>query len=312
MKSDNNTPENTSIKSAKSSTKFKKIIDSLFDTPSLNSLLIDSFFEEYPNRDMTKETYEENIQRREALIRKSNFRPLYFATFLICSLLFLLVSYIYYHEACLVYRSNLAEVPSYFTFYLKLKQDILCIMLLVDVCIGALALSIFTSLRQETLGNLEAHIYAYERFVLRHNVEEDMYESSIQMSYKYLDQYYRETREQATRGFRITVGVCVIGAAIVIIGVILMVFKITTAAYVTTASGVIIEFISSIFFHLYNKTIQSMGNYHNKLILSQNVAIALKITDSIEGTEKNTVKVDMIKALTADINQHINSNKPVD
>lgn len=299
MKSENTPQKNTSFKSAKTSTQFKRLVDSLF--------------EEYPNRDMSKETYETNIQLREALIRNSNLTPYYLATLIFSSMLFFTMSFFFYEKWISHYfHTNITEVPSYFIFYIKDYPELFCVLLLIAVSSGVLFLSIFTLKRQAKLGDLEAHIYAYERFVLRQNVEEDMYESSIQMSYKYLDQYYHETREQATRGFRITVGVCVIGAAIVIIGVILMVFKITTAAYITTASGVIIEFISSIFFHLYNKTIQSMGNYHNKLILSQNVAIALKISDSIEGPDKNSVKVDMIKALTADINQHINSNKPAE
>ena len=108
---------------------------------------------------------------------------------------------------------------------------------------------------------------------------------------------------------RIALIVSIIGTLIMVIGIISMFFNATSAAYVTTASGVIIEFISSIFFHLYNKTIQSMGNYHNKLVLSQNVAIALKVSETIDGPEKNAVKRDMIRALTADINQHINTNK---
>ena len=40
-----------------------------------------------------------------------------------------------------------------------------------------------------------------------------------------------------------------------------------TPSYVTCASGVVTEFIASIFFYLYNKTVSSMSKYHNKLVL---------------------------------------------
>ena len=292
MKPDTQSPETNDAESRTAPSHFKKFID--------------FFFEEYPRRDMSAETYESNIQRREAIIRKHSGKYLFIYTLFCSFMLFLIISAVIYRE-----QSNHVDL-SYIVFYTKVHPEFFIFLLMICFLLPGIGFSLYAYLQQEELSKIEAHIYAYERFILRKNIEADMYESSVQMSYKYLDQYYQETREQATRGFRITVVVCVIGAAIVIIGIALMAFKVTTAAYVTTASGVIIEFISSIFFHLYNKTIQSMGNYHNKLILSQNVAIALKISETIEGPEKNAVKVDMIKALTADINQHINSNKPIE
>ena len=292
MKPDTQSPENNNAESKKAPSHFKKFID--------------FFFEEHPERDMSAETYESNIQRREAIIRNHSSKYIFLFIMSCSILLFFLMSVVLYGE--MITQSDI----SFIAFYTREHPELFIFLLMFGFFLPWIGFTVYTYLQQEELSKIEAHIYAYERFILRKNIEADMYESSIQMSYKYLDQYYQETREQATRGFRITVGVCVIGAAIVIIGIALMAFKVTTAAYVTTASGVIIEFISSIFFHLYNKTIQSMGNYHNKLILSQNVAIALKISETIEGPEKNAVKVDMIKALTADINQHINSNKPVE
>lgn len=36
---------------------------------------------------------------------------------------------------------------------------------------------------------------------IKEEVQEDVFENSIKMSYKYLDQYYLQTREQAQKGF---------------------------------------------------------------------------------------------------------------
>ena len=86
-----------------------------------------------------------------------------------------------------------------------------------------------------------------------------------------------------------------------------MFFGKTTPAYVTTASGVITEFIASVFFYLYNKTVSSMSDYHNKLVLSQNVSIALKIAESISGESAEKVKNHIVEELVKDINEHIHS-----
>lgn len=157
--------------------------------------------------------------------------------------------------------------------------------------------------------SLESDIARYERSTIQKTADDDIYESSVKMSYKYLDQYYLQTREQAGKGFLITLSVAIGGALIIGVGIIAMFFGVVEPAYITTACGVITEFIASIFFYLYNKTVQSMGDYHNKLVLSQNIAIALKISESIDGACKDSVKADMVKELLKDVNHHINDNR---
>lgn len=156
---------------------------------------------------------------------------------------------------------------------------------------------------------LEGAILGYESQNIQDEVDEDIYESSIKMSYKYLDQYYHQTREQAGKGFLITLCVAVGGAIIIAVGIIAMFLGKAEPAYLTTACGVITEFIASIFFYLYNRTVQSMGDYHNKLVLSQNIAIALKVSDSISLEKQDEVKAGMVKELLSNINEHINENR---
>ena len=157
--------------------------------------------------------------------------------------------------------------------------------------------------------HLESAILGYESQNIQEKVDEDIYESSIKMSYKYLDQYYLQTREQAGKGFLITLCVAVGGAIIIAVGIIAMFLGKAEPAYLTTACGVITEFIASIFFYLYNRTVQSMGDYHNKLVLSQNIAIALKVSDSISPAKQDEVKAEMVKELLSNINEHINENR---
>lgn len=141
----------------------------------------------------------------------------------------------------------------------------------------------------------------------KEDVDNDIYKNLIKISYKYLDEYYLQTRQQAQKGFIVTVSVSIMGAIIIAIGIGAMFFGKTTPAYVTTASGVITEFIASVFFYLYNKTVSSMSDYHNKLVLSQNVSIALKIAESISGESAEKVKNHIVEELVKDINEHIHS-----
>ena len=130
----------------------------------------------------------------------------------------------------------------------------------------------------------------------------------IKMSYKYLDQYYLQTRTQAQNGFYITVGVSVSGAILIGIGIVVLFMEKIEPSYITCASGLITEFIAAIFFYLYNKTIISMSKYHNKLVLSHNISIALKVADTLPEEDKTKNKNLIISQLLKDINSYLIKN----
>lgn len=88
-----------------------------------------------------------------------------------------------------------------------------------------------------------------------------------------------------------------------------MYFGATKPAYITVASGSITEIISSVFFYLYNKTVTNMGKYHEKLVLSQNVAYALEIVDTLSEAEKDGGKKQIMLELVKDINVHLHDGE---
>lgn len=145
----------------------------------------------------------------------------------------------------------------------------------------------------------------YEAEDIKKDIKEDIFENSIKMSYKYLDQYYLQTREQAQKGFLVTVCVAIFGAILIAVGIGSMFLGKIQPSYVTCASGVITEFIAAIFFYLYNRTITSMSNYHNKLVISQNISIALKVADSLPNEDKVNAKNIIIKELLKDVNSYL-------
>ena len=139
--------------------------------------------------------------------------------------------------------------------------------------------------------------------------ENNIYSQSIKMNYRYLDRYYMQTQDQANKGFMVTVVVAVFGAILIFFGVISMYFGATKPAYITVASGSITEIISSVFFYLYNKTVTNMGKYHEKLVLSQNVAYALEIVDTLSEAEKDGGKKQIMLELVKDINVHLHDGE---
>jgi hypothetical protein len=46
-----------------------------------------------------------------------------------------------------------------------------------------------------------------------------------------------------------------------------------------TASGVIVEFISGVFFVLYNRTVRQLKEYHDSLLNVQNILLAFKVVE---------------------------------
>lgn len=155
---------------------------------------------------------------------------------------------------------------------------------------------------------IKRKLLKFETDDIQKQVQEDIFENSIKMSYNYLDQYYAQTREQAQKGFFITVCVSLLGAFLIGIGIIAMFLEKTTPSYVTCASGIITEFIAAVFFYLYNKTVISMSKYHNKLVLSHNISIALKVAESLPDDDKVKTKDLIISELLKDINSYLIRN----
>lgn len=135
--------------------------------------------------------------------------------------------------------------------------------------------------------------------------ENNMYSQSIKMNYRYLDRYYLQTQDQANKGFMITVIIALIGAILMFTGVGTLYVGITEPAYITVATGSITEITSLLFFYLYNRTVTNMGKYHEKLVLSQNVAYALEIVDTLSDTKKDEAKKELMCELVKDINLYL-------
>lgn len=170
---------------------------------------------------------------------------------------------------------------------------------------GIVSAFIVSSAIEYYKNSIRTKIMEYEVYYIQDKVQDDVFENSIKMSYKYLDQYYLQTREQAHKGFFVTVCVSIFGAILIGVGIMAMFLEKIEPSYITCASGVLTEFIAAIFFYLYNKTVVSMSKYHNKLVLSHNISIALKVADTLPDDDKTDSKKIIISELLKDINAYL-------
>lgn len=140
---------------------------------------------------------------------------------------------------------------------------------------------------------------------LQEKIEENFFTKLIQINFKYIDQYYLQTKVQANKSFVLAAWASTIGFLIIVTGIIMMFLQKKEPGYITAGAGVISEFIASIFFYLYNQTILKMSQYHQKLVITQNISLALKISEDMPQEEKNKVQEMLIDRLTDNINKHL-------
>jgi hypothetical protein len=137
--------------------------------------------------------------------------------------------------------------------------------------------------------------------------EEDYFNKLIAVNLKYMDDYYHLVQIQTSKSYQLTRFGAIVGFLVLLIGIGLSYYtdiksgndNLLSTGGLTMASGIIIEFISAIFFYLYNKTIQQLNIYHDKLIAVQDTTLALKVAQSITDVDmKNQTMRYLTRILT--------------
>ncbi|MGH6825368.1 TRADD-N-associated membrane domain-containing protein [Methyloceanibacter sp.] len=136
-------------------------------------------------------------------------------------------------------------------------------------------------------------------------LEQDFVTNLVRINFKYIDAYYLQTRIQADKSFTFTVIAAFVSLILIIAGIILTFFGKIESAKIAAASGILGQFISAVFFYLYNQTVAKMADYHRKLVFTQNIGLALKISDGLPTDEKTKSQVALIETLSTNINQYL-------
>jgi hypothetical protein len=112
--------------------------------------------------------------------------------------------------------------------------------------------------------------------------EEEYFSRLIESNLKNIDDFNSLVKQQTRNSFRVTIILATAGFGVLILGIVMDYFGLNAStSAVTIASGVTIEFISAIFFYLFNRTIIQLNRYHKELIDVQNTMLALKISQGI-------------------------------
>jgi H+/Cl- antiporter ClcA len=161
---------------------------------------------------------------------------------------------------------------------------------------------IYFLIKKAVYRGTQVHAITQKTEVLQEDLEKDFFTNLVKINFKYLDKYYLQTQEQGDKSFLLCLIAALIGLVIISAGIVMMFFNKTNPAYITTGAGVLAEFIAAVFFYLYNQTVIKMSEYHQKLVLTQNIALALKITDDLPVPQKVDAQIGLIQALTKDVN----------
>jgi hypothetical protein len=130
---------------------------------------------------------------------------------------------------------------------------------------------------------------------------DDYFSKLIQINLKNMEQYYTMVGTQTDKSYRLTRSAAIIGFAVLIAGVIIGLVQQSAKGVpaATMAGGAVIQFISAIFFYIYNRTIRQLDVYHERLVSVQDTMLALKVAQVITNPEKkDSTMSELTRALT--------------
>jgi hypothetical protein len=127
------------------------------------------------------------------------------------------------------------------------------------------------------------------------------FESLVKINVENLAAYYTLVKVHTNKSFTVSIAVGVVGIALIMSGLVMgfLTNQNTRAiAYLSAGSGVVMEFISGVFFYLYNRTVQQLRGYHDSLLSVQNVLLSFKLVDDTRSeTEKSKMVTQMLAFL---------------
>lgn len=135
--------------------------------------------------------------------------------------------------------------------------------------------------------------------------EQSFFNRLVGINFTYIEEYYEQTQRQANKSFLFSAIAAFFALVVVVVGVVMLYREASTRSAIITGVGVLCELISTVFFYLYNRTVLKMGEYHQKLVITQNIALALKISEGLPKSERAQAQMELIRELSRNINYHL-------
>jgi len=133
------------------------------------------------------------------------------------------------------------------------------------------------------------------------SVFEDLVKTAVTRTGDNLAIYYKTVLEHTQKSFGASLLVAIAGFVLILFGMASAMFWPqlgTSVAVLSGAAGVATEFISAIFFYLYNSTVRQMKEYHQSLLDVQNILLALKVVaDTTEPDRKEKMLESLLQYL---------------
>ena len=110
------------------------------------------------------------------------------------------------------------------------------------------------------------------------------FDKLVNINIQNLAEYYTLVKVHTDNSFKTSLVSGIVGFILIISGLVVAFIdtpSAQTVAIISTAAGVIIEFITGIFFYLYNKTVIHLKDYHDSLLIVQNILLSFRIVEDI-------------------------------
>jgi hypothetical protein len=173
------------------------------------------------------------------------------------------------------------------------------------VILGALIIIVISGLinyknNKRSIKETEEYINTLMGFSQTHTPSE-YFSKLIEINVNNLEKYYKQVKTHTSLSFTFSLVVGLLGFGLIVTGVSNGIINDVSKDYITyisTASGIIIEFIAGVFFYLYNRTVRQLAEYHDKLIEVQNILVSFQLIDIVKDDEKkNAIIENMVEYL---------------
>ena len=130
--------------------------------------------------------------------------------------------------------------------------------------------------------------------------EEDSILANIQQILDQATEYYEINKSQAKSSFTVSIAAMMFGFLIIAVGILVFYFKVNPNVQtiaIILISGIITEFISGAYFWLYNKNIQQLNYFFDKLVKLQDTMLAVTMIDRVDEKAQSDMLIKVISVL---------------
>nr|WP_294926114.1 hypothetical protein [uncultured Flavobacterium sp.] len=123
----------------------------------------------------------------------------------------------------------------------------------------------------------------------------EYFDSLVKINVENLAAYYSLVKTHTSQSFKVSLLISIIGFILIISGLVIgFKYDDKIIGYIASGAGIVTEFISSVLFYLYNKTVRQLKEYHDSLINVQNILLSFKL---IENTSDEKAKAEMMSKM---------------